>query len=114
MARHNDGANNDDSGHRKALQGIMKGGIMVAGTTIATVSTAGTVAETVIARHDKCSRRTPKAGLYLYLPVCTTVAPEVRRKTSSLLYSDRPRSLREPASNRSKLKINIESPSLVR
>jgi len=34
-----------------------------------------------IARHDKRSRRTPNAGLYLYLPVCTTITP----KTNSLL-----------------------------
>ena len=42
--------------------------------------TAGTMAGTVISRHDKRSRETPNAGLYLYLPVCTIIAPKVQRK----------------------------------
>jgi hypothetical protein len=50
----------------------------MAGATTASAMMAGTA----ISKHDNRSRGTPNASLYLYLPVFTTIAPKVRRKST--------------------------------
>jgi hypothetical protein len=49
---------------------------MMAGATTASATMAGTA----ISKHNKRSRGTLNASLYLYLPVFTTIAPKVRRR----------------------------------
>ncbi|KAF5855835.1 hypothetical protein ETB97_008338 [Aspergillus alliaceus] len=56
---------NGGNGHQNMSQGIMAGIAMV------TAAIAGHIKR----RHDTHSRGAPKAGLYLYLPVCTSVRP---------------------------------------
>jgi len=62
--------------------------------------------------HDKHGRGIPKAGFISILPVCTTITitvPQGQRRPT-LLYNSRSQSQREPALNRSKLRI---SPSIL-
>jgi hypothetical protein len=46
---------------------------ITAGMTMASIAAGTTMAATAIARHIKHGRGTPKVGLYLYLPVSTTI-----------------------------------------
>jgi hypothetical protein len=50
-------------------------GMKMASTTASTIMAATAIAGHIKHRHDKHGRGAPKAGLYLHLPVYTSVRP---------------------------------------